>query len=524
MSAEPDLVALLYRADWTRLSLSAEVTVERFGAETGEAPEPARSTVLIAPGRRYLESGDGLRRGCDGERAWEVFEPPAGSVRVFGGPALPFHTLLCPSWLLSGFTLETRDTVTVCGRDAVRVTARPRPGAREWPAAWDPGFSRSDRVEAVVDAELGILLRCERVQDGRTAERTDITALTLGPPADPARFEPPPGSTISEDWRAAFGGPGWWIPRTAGSVAATILGEAIRHSARRSGGQGHDEGGTMPADDDPPAEGGVSDELLHLLYRGGSADFAATLDEWHDVAAFLGAASGATGIGGLEALAGAVAQRMGTIHRTAGARFAGPARYRIEYAVDAQNTGIPRIIACDGEHRWRVYDDRVLVAPATALPGHSPFAYPTPADASWLLGCRLSGGRETVAGDRRAFLVTVDRVPGLSFALPQVFSRATAVVDAELGIVLRLTQYTRGQAATRYELRDVTTAGLAEFRVDIPSGLRISEETGNPVDDLPMPEPVRAAMRTAASAARAAGDKITAARGFLDELRGRSRR
>jgi hypothetical protein len=44
MAGEPDLVGLLYRADWTRLSLSAEVN--------------DGSTVLIAPGRRYrLQAG-----------------------------------------------------------------------------------------------------------------------------------------------------------------------------------------------------------------------------------------------------------------------------------------------------------------------------------------------------------------------------------------------------------------------------------------------------------------------------------
>jgi hypothetical protein len=36
----PDLISLLHRADWTRLCLSAEVS--------------DRSTLLIAPGKRYL--------------------------------------------------------------------------------------------------------------------------------------------------------------------------------------------------------------------------------------------------------------------------------------------------------------------------------------------------------------------------------------------------------------------------------------------------------------------------------------
>ena len=86
-----DLVSLLYRADWTRLSLAAEVTTSRdldldrnqYGAG-GSVPPPwlgapekppraghewematdqlgtrtSRSTLLIEPGRRYREQGE----------------------------------------------------------------------------------------------------------------------------------------------------------------------------------------------------------------------------------------------------------------------------------------------------------------------------------------------------------------------------------------------------------------------------------------------------------------------------------
>ena len=110
MTGLPDLIGLLYRADWTRLSLSAEVRVEqdgdlarrrenavrtesmrRMGFRPGspgmpdveQEPDAERdvyhrwhAALLIAPGRRYrLEyEGDhgGRADGSDGEQAWTL--------------------------------------------------------------------------------------------------------------------------------------------------------------------------------------------------------------------------------------------------------------------------------------------------------------------------------------------------------------------------------------------------------------------------------------------------------------------
>jgi hypothetical protein len=96
MIGDQDLIALLHRADWTRLWLSGEVRgvdEPRFsvfgwsdsrrpdGDEdtrfpvTPSSPEPAGErgwTLLLAPGKRYREELPGGReiRGCDGERIW----------------------------------------------------------------------------------------------------------------------------------------------------------------------------------------------------------------------------------------------------------------------------------------------------------------------------------------------------------------------------------------------------------------------------------------------------------------------
>ena len=58
-----------------------------------------------------------------------------------------------------------------------------------------------------------------------------------------------------------------------------------------------------------------------------------------------------------------------------------------------------------------------------------------------------------------------------------IFPAAVAVVDAETGIVLRLTSYIGEQPVRRCELRDIT-ATPGDFTIDIPPGLPVVEETG----------------------------------------------
>jgi hypothetical protein len=161
-----DLVSLLYRADWTRLSLAAEVSTSRdldldrtrygsgmppgeFG-EFGEFGEPGegmpppwqmfrearkspwarhewkmatdqlgaetrRYTLLIEPGRRYREQGENHVSGCDGDRSWFAVRDADGwkagaddgwTVEGDDGPEPLMPQMMCPSWLLTGYTLE----------------------------------------------------------------------------------------------------------------------------------------------------------------------------------------------------------------------------------------------------------------------------------------------------------------------------------------------------------------------------------------------------------------------------------
>jgi len=185
MIDERGLVALLYRADWRELSLSCEVRgggglpgismVTHGGLPRPGEPFPPPGavpetdvTLLVAPGKRYRvarASGQGVQ-GCDGERAWERGGelPPDTELRLYGGEGPPCRELLAPSWLLSGYDLAIEGEATACGRPAIRVAATARGRARDRtvaPPFWgSPVVMAADRVVALVDAELGILLRC----------------------------------------------------------------------------------------------------------------------------------------------------------------------------------------------------------------------------------------------------------------------------------------------------------------------------------------------------------------------------
>jgi hypothetical protein len=117
MSDEAQVIGLLYRADWTRLCLRAEVN--------------DGSTLLVAPGRRYRhETGDFIK-GCDGDRPWELGRrpeggPDPGTWHMIGGPEPPLRMLLHPGWLLKNWRLDVRGRVTACGRDGIALVATKR--------------------------------------------------------------------------------------------------------------------------------------------------------------------------------------------------------------------------------------------------------------------------------------------------------------------------------------------------------------------------------------------------------------
>jgi hypothetical protein len=102
---------------------------------------------------------------------------------------------------------------------------------------------------------------------------------------------------------------------------------------------------------------------------------------------------------------------------------------------------------------------------------------------------------------------------------------ADAIVDAETGCLLRLISYAGDTLVIWSELDDISTeaADPDEFRVHVPPGTRTVEETGNLITDAAavMPGVKGTAARAAAEAVNRTAGAVSAARSFLDDLRGR---
>jgi hypothetical protein len=552
MSDGPDLVSLLYRADWTRLSLAAEVSdardldleqsrfsrrapvvppwATRWGApwdgpwdspqggrSSGPPPEArgareareevpvrrifglprrrpwaghewematdqlgtesGRSTLLIAPGGRYCQRGGSFLSGCDGERSWLAVRDDDGwSIEETGEPEPPLPELLRPSWLLAHFILEPGEPVTEAGRDALRVVATP------WPFLRAPAGRRPlDRVEAVVDAELGILLRCEEFLDGRPLSMAELTDIRVDPaPAgDDAWCQPPGGwGSVDDDVPGSTpGGPGWEVTKLAAGLAAGGFGALIRSVRFRPFEQATREEAEaeMPAPEAPPPadEPPASDEVLRLLHASPgrwAPGITATLHQWHDVAAMLAQIpDGArrAGFGGLGMLIDTASERVATLHMVSRVRLGGTGRYQIEPMLTRGRR--PETIVCDGERRWRIGADEAVTGPAAPPPREITDLF----DASWLLEHRLSDGAQTRVDGRRGYRLRVTSQAPLWVGM---FIADEVVADAELGILLRSISHAGSRPVSRYELRDVVLGEPGGFRPDIPVGMRVTDE------------------------------------------------
>jgi hypothetical protein len=210
-------------------------------------------------------------------------------------------------------------------------------------------------------------------------------------------------------------------------------------------------------------------------------------------------------------------------------RVSGPDRYRLDFSSRPRRIDFTTI-ACDGERRWRVYQDRTMVGPAAPLRDNIAFL----ADSCWLLRRQLSGGAELTYRGRPARQLHVTPVPGdaevapgplMTFTTDTIVDAPTdAIVDAETGCLLRLISYAGDTLAMWSELDDISTepADPDEFRVHVPPGTRVVEETGNLIADAVavMPGVKGTAARAAAEAVNRTTAAVSAARSFLDDLRG----
>jgi hypothetical protein len=552
----------VYRTDWEQLSLSATISrtydpevaerlAERKAAESRRAwgPPPGASripevddedrrpvhsehSVLIAPGGRYrLESSHGMLEVCDGEHYWDV----SGGV-AHRGPrprrGSTFHGLLTPQWLIACYELQITGTEVAGDRAAIAVTGTPRTASARRPRY----YHFLDRVEVLVDAETGILLRSRQVFEGRSREFADLRDVVMNPAEAgmSGMFAPPPGVPV-EDEEETFAdyeppsGVGWQVAGAAAGAAANALGFAIKHAPRRkSAWPADDEGPDMPGDtvlapEDWEQRQPPDDRTINLLHRTGLHAPALTADvhEWIDVLPSIQAVKEfqekmpafLDGIFGPDAVWDALGERAardGRRHRVARLAVQNPGQYRLDYLSGDWNKRYTAI-ACDGEHTTKLFTDRVATGPVRRLDAK----FATMLDPAWL----LTGWRLAVVGSARVAGRNGVRIRAVaSPAAGNLSTRADVVVDAELGVLLRNTTYMNDQPATRTELRDLSPLDdKTSFRIVPGPGVRSVTESGSPLADLNLPRPAEAATTAAALAAAGA----VAVTGWLDKHRAR---
>jgi hypothetical protein len=440
------------------------------------------STVLVAPGTRYRYESAEYLTGCDGGRPWEVDRDedldPRKSVHWISGPQAPLARLLCPAWLLDGSRLEVRGTTRAFGREVLDVVMTRRPSLRTAPVSAD---EMAEVVEVLVDAESGILLRIPQLDEDDRPGVLEFVRADFSPVIDPSRFQPPPGSRIAEGITDAFRGPlgpAWQAATTVGGLAAGALGAWIKYGpsshAATSDADGIEYGEKIPRDEPPPdrTQSGppLSDDLLGLLHAGGpTTQLRATMHDWLDLGAVTASVPGSArraGLGGLGLLIDALSEKSRTGHMISEIRFAGPGVYQVDRRYQQRRR--PATFACDGQRYWLVFADKITTGPATPPPPDVGAL----ADPSWLLRWTLSGGGAVTLGGRPAYRISAARRTGEAGSGPMLFPAAVAIVDAELGIILRLTAYIGENPVQRHELRDIATS-VGNFRPRIPDGLPI---------------------------------------------------
>lgn len=562
-----DVVDLLYRTDWQQLSLSATIS-HTFDASVARrhswrrdadkrrvlgplqgawqmppadyaesSPVHTEQNLLTAPGGRYrVQGSDGFLIVCDGQYRWDVIGGAAH--RPLGrGPGWDFCGLLTPQWLIAYFELQVMGAEVAGSRAAVRVLGTPRtfsPRGRR-------RYRLLDRVEVLVDADLGILLRSRQVFEGETLESAELRDVVINPPeaATPGMFVRPPDADV-DDEEEPFGdfqaptGAGWQLAGAAAGVAASALGFAVRHRPRRKPvWPTDDEEPDMPADAVLAAEdwdqGQPPDgHIVNVLHRTGLAGPALTavVHQWLDVQPSLEhfrmyhdkLPAPVAGIFGPDAVWDALSERAaedGGGHRVARLTVRLPGHYRLDYVSGEWNKRY-KAIASDGEHTTKLFDDRVATGSVQSLDADLAAML----DPAWLLnGWRLAVvGSASVAGRDGIAIRAVAAQEWDSTGVTLLPTQADLVVDAEFGVLLRHTSYVGDQPVMRTEMRDLRPPDQStSFRIVPSPGMRSVTDSGGPLADRNLPRPAEAAATAAAIAAAGA----VAVTGWLDKHRTR---
>jgi len=446
------LATLLYCPVWNSHVISAQVRHRRHG----RIEEGQTGSLVLAPDGRFRleltdEDDDKVLQVWDGSSLWTVGGLGASGSQCSNAEP-PFPELFNPAWLLAHFDLRFTGHAEHVGRTAYAIVGTRR--VTSLSRGVDAWFG--DQVDALVDAELGIILRYEVTGDGIGRELKEITTLRLEPPdvVDEAVFALPSGIDFADDDEHEASAP---APRAEAACVS------------------------------------VPDELVNALYEAGSAPtwFTAQVLERidHDVIAESRRAVGDTSrsriMRGLSRFTADHAPQSGSF--SASVHVALPERYRIGMATAP--SGQPREVVCDGTYRWDIYPDKIC----RSEPAPPPMGLALLADPSWLLyGYVLSVIGTASVGGRSGWHVVAEPTEDGSLVGGGVVARVTvrgekidAVIDFRLGIALRLLWLHNGQPALSTELEHVEEGvDAGAFEVTVPPGAPVTT-THNPAGARP---------------------------------------
>lgn len=432
MSVPTELVALLYQAGRGDRQLSGVVRQQR---EAGALREESAGTLLVGRGGRFRaelsdEDGDTVLQVCDGRSLWTVGALESVRDDWSGGP-IPFHEMLDPAWVLAYFDLDVIGRGVHAGRAVHVVTGMRRATSRfRKDSAW-----AGDRLEALVDADLGILLRYEVTDSKGRRNNGEFTGLRLDDPesCDPESFNRPDSIESNES-----------AEHRSSERTSTVRPQMYTTSFR------------------------VPDDLINAIYHAGSEpqSFSAHVYERVNgdlIAETLRDIGASTSLAPVRALAHYRADRAPKNGEFSGLlHVALPREFALEITADPGN-GSNKVL-----HQRKVHGR------SDALPGAG---LSIVVDPSWLLdGYQLSVSGIEEVGDRNAWRLVARPVEevvsvghGMLSGVTFLADKIDAVIDVNLGVALRLEWSRREQTILITELSKVSAGsdpGL--FDAEVP--------------------------------------------------------
>lgn len=191
----------VHRAVASSASSIAVRRLAQFAADRVEGADLDASLQVSMPGRYRIEKAAGSGGAaeqviCDGEFLWRIIGDRYHRTSA-APPAAGIAQIIDPAWMLDQHGLEVAEVVTFDGRPGLRLSAEPLDAVVQQGRG---PLSRitvpADRIDAVIDIQLGMALRLEWFYDGESLLVAELSGVTDQVDHAMLRVEPPPGAQV----------------------------------------------------------------------------------------------------------------------------------------------------------------------------------------------------------------------------------------------------------------------------------------------------------------------------------------